>query len=259
MPVGTILARARFMAWFRVASNRLRYRGRLSREPFSEWANTPEGADAIDARAKDTRLVIFPQSRARRRLWRELDVVARGEYVRKVIESEADHFASALVEASHAPGLPRRTVALHRLVIVPRSVVAARARTRLRKRLYQSEPLATVDPHVRDFFCDQLVRELDAAIGASRPSVARPVLTHDAWGCVGRDTEYRWVDPMFSGEGWGGHLLMFEFPRDGLSRKHRKEVEAAVHDLQESLSNISTLQRDAIIRIAVDGLPRLIV
>jgi hypothetical protein len=247
------------MPWFRVASNRLQYRGRLSREPFVAWARTPEGYDAVDARAQERRLFIFAHSRTQRRLWKELDAVSRGDYVRKVIESETDHFLNALVEASHAPGLPRRTVALHRMVIVPRAVVAARARTRLRKRLYNSEALAAVDAHVRDFFCDQLVRELDAAMGASRPSVSRPVLTHEAWGCVGRDTEYRWVDPMFSGDGWGGHLLMFEFPRDGLSRRHRKEVEAAVNDLQNSLSNISPLQRDAIIRIAVDGLPRLVV
>jgi hypothetical protein len=111
---------------------------------------------------------------------------------------------------------------------------------------------------VREFFCDQLVRELDAAIGESRPSVSRPVLTRETWGCVGRDTEYRWVDPMFSGAGWGGHLLMFEFPSERLSRKHRKEVEAAVNDIQSSLANVSHIQRDAIVRNAVDGLPRLI-
>jgi hypothetical protein len=52
---------------------------------------------------------------------------------------------------------------------------------------------------------------------------------------------------------------MFEFPADGLARKHRKELEQAVGELQNSLSNISHLQRDAIIRTAVDGLPRLTV
>jgi len=246
------------MAWFRVASGRLRYRGRLSREPFSAWMNTPEGVETLDARAKDDRLYLFRRSRARRRIWRELDLASRGEFLRKAIEAEIDHFETIVVDASHAPGLPKRTVALHRLVMVPRSLVAARARTSLRRRLFDSEPLAALDSRVRDFLCDHLVRELDAAIGASRPSVSRPVLARAGWGCVGRDTEYRWVDPMFSGEGWGGHLLMFEFPADGLSRKRRKEVEQAGRELQDSVANISHLQRDAIIRTAVDGLPRLI-
>jgi hypothetical protein len=234
------------MAWFRVASNRLRYSGHLSRAPYSAWAKTAEGAEVIAARAKANRLYLFPRSRARSRMWSELSVAARSDDIRKAIQSETDHFANAMVEASHAPGLPRRTIAYYRLVVVPRSVVAARARTALRRRLFN------------DFFCDQLVRELDLAIGESRPSVSRPVLTRETWGCVGRDTEYRWVDPMFSGEGWGGHLLMFEFPPERLSRKRRKEIEAAVEDLQSSLSNINHLQRDAIVRIAVDGLPKLI-
>jgi hypothetical protein len=245
------------MAWFRVVSNRLQYRGRLSRGPYLAWAQTAEGAETIAARAAIDRLYFFSRLRERRRMWRELDRAARGEYLRKAIQHEADHFATVVVEASHAPGLPRLTVALHRLVIVPRSIVAARARTALRRRLYNSEALASVDPRVREFFCDQLVRELDAAIAESRPSVFRPVLTREAWGCVGCDAEYRWVDPMFSGPGWGGHLLMFEFPSEGLSRKRRNEVDRAVHDLQDSLSNLAYIRRDAIVRMAVDGLPRL--
>ena len=50
---------------------------------------------------------------------------------------------------------------------------------------------------------------------------------------------------------------MFEFPREGLSRKTRKEVDRAVQELQNSLTNISHHQRDAILRTAIDGLPRL--
>jgi hypothetical protein len=50
---------------------------------------------------------------------------------------------------------------------------------------------------------------------------------------------------------------MFEFPSEGLSRKRRNEVDRAVHDLQDSLANIAYIRRDAIVRMAVDGLPRL--
>lgn len=245
------------MAWFRVASNRLHYRGRLTRDPYDTWVRTSDGAAAIDARARQDRLYIFKRSRARRRIWRELALAARGDVLRAAMQAEADHFATVIVEASHAPGLPRRTIALHRLVIVPRTIVAARVRAGVRTRLFKSAALSAFDPLVRDFFCEQLVIELDAAVAASRPSVFRPVLTNEAWGCVGRDTTCLWVDPMFSGPGWGGHLLMFEFPREGLARKMRKEVDRAVHDLQSSLVNLSRIQRGAIVRMAVDGLPQL--
>jgi hypothetical protein len=245
------------MGWFRVTSDRLRYRGRLSQEPYSAWAKTSAGEAAIDARSRQDGLRLFRRTRARRRIWRELDLAARSEPLREAIQSEADHFVAEMVESSHAPGLPRRTIALHRLVIVPRALVAGRARTALRRRIYKSQALAAIDPHVRDFFCEQLVVEIDAAVAERRPSVFRPILTHDAWGCVGRDTEYQWVDPIFSGPGWGGHLLMFEFPRQGLSRKTRKEVDRAVHELQESLSNIPRMQRHEIVRMAGDGLPKV--
>ena len=244
-------------AWFRVTSNRLQYGGRLSRGPFGAWAKTTEGVAAIDERVAKDRLYLFRRTRARRRMWRELEMASRSEQVRQAIQDEAGHFATIIVEASHAPGLPRRTIALHRLVIVPRTLVAARARTGLRKRLFKGDALRTVDPHARDFLCEQLLIELDAAIARSRPSVVRPLLTRDTWGCVGREATYEWVDPMFAGAGWSGHFLMFEFPREGFSRKARKEVDRAVQELQSSLANISHLQRNAIVRMAVDGLPQL--
>lgn len=245
------------MGWFRVASSRLAYRGRLTREPFAAWARTSEGAAAIDARAREYRLRLFAGTRSRRRIWRELEGLTRSEAVSAALQAEAVHFTAAMIDACHAPGLPRRFVDLHRLVLVPRALVAARARTALRRRLFGSEPLAVLDARVRDFLCAQVIVELDAAAAEARPSLSRPLLTQEAWGCVGRDTEYQWMDPMFSGPGWGGHLVMFEFPRDGLPRKTRKVVEQAVVELQRSVAAISRSQRDAIIRVAVDGLPRL--
>lgn len=126
----------------------------------------------------------------------------------------------------------------------------------LRRKVYTSDALAALDPRVRDFFCEHLAIELDAALAKSRPSVSRPFLTQDTWGCVGYDTEYQWIDPIFSGPGWGGHLVMYEFPRQGLSRRARKELEQTVYELQSSLTNISHIQRQEIIRTAVDGLHR---
>ena len=247
----------RSMGWFHVAQDRLRYRGRLTPEPFAAWVKTGEGSAAIDERALEDRLRLFTRTRARRRIWRELERTARTEPLRSAIQEEAEHFSTVLAEISHAPGLPRLTVALHRLVIVPRTLVGGRTRGALRRRLCGSGPLAPMDPQVREFFCEQLLVELDSAIARHRVSGRRPVLTRDIWGCVGRDEEYQWVDPIFSGPGWGGHLLMYEFPRQGLSRSARKDLDQAIRNLQNSLTSISRTQRHEIVRLAVDGLPRL--
>jgi len=244
------------MAWFKVSSSRLQYRGRLSREPFSAWARTVDGEARIDERARRDRLWVFASQRARRRMWREIELMSRAESFGKTLQWEAGQFEKTVVDASHAPGLPRRTIALHRLVIVPRTLVAGRMRTALRRRVINSDAFAELDPTLRDFFSEQLVAELDAAVGSHRPTVSRPVLTHEEWGCVGYHTDYEWVDPFFAGQGWGGHFLMFEFPIQGLARKARKELEQAVQEIQRSLANLSRNQRHAIVQVAVDGLPR---
>jgi hypothetical protein len=244
------------MSWFKVASDHLAYRGRLSREPYLAWTETDEGRSIVDARASRDRLWIFAQKRAQRRIWRELDRAGRSDVLRGAIQAEADRFAALLADASHAPGLPRRTIALHRLVILPRALVAARARTGARKRLYEHGALEALDPKVRDFFFVQLAVELDAALGTRRPTPSRPVLAHEGWRCIGRDTDYQWIDPIFSGPGWEGHLLMFEFPRQGLPRSARKELERGIQDLRGSLKDSPHAQRHEIMRMAADGLPR---
>lgn len=243
------------MGWFKVRSGRLLYRGRLSREPYSAWARTGEGSAAIEARARRDRLRVFARARAEGRLWRELDQVARREPLSTAIQSAADGFGAAVAAVSHAPGLPMRSIALHRLVLIPRVLVAGHARQALCRRLFDSEPLERLDPSVREFFCERLLVELDAAIAEHRPSIVRPIMTRDGWGCIGRDTEYQWVDPIFSGAGWSGHFVVYEFPRQRLPRRARKDLDAAVRDLQGGLPRISRIQREEMMRIAVDGLP----
>jgi hypothetical protein len=245
------------VAWFHVKAKRLGYRGRLAQQPYSAWARTPEGVAAIDDRAQRDRLRIFGRTRARRRMWRELVLAARGESFHAALALEAKHFATMMVDVSHAPGLPRRTIAMHRLVIVPRALVAGRMRSAWQRRPC-NEAFKALEPPLRAFLMEQLVVDLDAAVAAHRPSTSRPVLTDTAWACVGHHTDYQWVDPIFTGPGWGGHLLMFEFPAQGLPRRARKELERAVQEIQESLADISRLQRDAIIQVAGDGLRRLI-
>ena len=190
-------------------------------------------------------------------MWRELALMAREAPFHAAMEVQAKQFATAMVDVSHASGLPRRTIALHRLVVVPRALVAGRMRAALQRRV-GSEAFGALDPHVRAFLLEQLVADLDAAVAAHRPSTSRPVLTDATWECVGHRADYQWVDPIFTGPGWGGHFLMFELPAQGVSRRDRQDLERAVHDVEESLANLSRQERDAIIQTADSGLRRLI-
>lgn len=241
------------MHWFEVKRGRLVYR-RLSRAPLTAWFSTKEGADAVAQTAKRAGLKLFAAARTRRALWKALDRAARSESVREALQHEADQFAKVLGQACYAPALPRMQVALHRLVIVPRALIAARARSGVRQRLWNLPPFAAVDDAVRAFVCEQILIELNRAIERASPSPSRPAQGADGWSCIGTDRPYVWVDPLWAGADWSGHLVMFEFPGKALSRDQRKELEAAIRRLHEGLGGLSRIQRDAIVRRAADGL-----
>jgi hypothetical protein len=242
------------MSWFAVKRGRLVFRGRLTRDSFALWLKTGEGQARLDVVSAAFRVRAFAAARARRRLWRPLERAARTEPIRTAIRAEAAQFGAAMSHASYAPGLPRLHVALHRLVLVPRALVAARARTGVRQRFWHLPSLAGVDESVRAFFCEQLLIEMDRALEAARPSASRAIPAAEEWSCVGADRRYVWVDPLWSGSHWAGHLFMYEFPRTTLSRAQLKELDSAVAHLQESIGSFSRLQREALLRSAADGL-----
>jgi hypothetical protein len=242
------------MSWFTVKRGRLAYRGRLSRDSYIAWLKTSDGAARLHASASAFRFRALAPARARRALWRPLELAARTEPLRTAIQKEAAHFGAAMAEASYAPGLPRTHIALHRLMLVPRALVAARARTGVRQRLWNLPALAAVDESVRAFFCEQLLIEMDRALEEAKPSAARAVAAAEGWSCVAADRPYIWVDPLWSGAHWAGHLFMYEFPRVALSRAQRKELDGAVAQLQQSIGSLSRLQREALVRTAVGGL-----
>jgi hypothetical protein len=77
----------------------------------------------------------------------------------------------------------------------------------------------------------------------------------DGWCCVASDPDYVWVDPLWSGANWTGHLVMYEMPREPLSRARRKELDRAASSLRKTLESLSRVQRQTIVRTAADGLP----
>ena len=252
MGAGTFLAwRVGGMSWFRVSRGRLEYRGRITREPFKRWASSQEGTAAIARVADGLGFRLFGRARAaRRQMWRALHAASCTREVTVAIGNEATRYMQAAAHVAYSDGLPRANIALHRLVLVPRAMIAGHARVGLFKRLNEVPELLTVDESVRLFFFDQIVLEMDAALQKASPSPRDPVQAHDEWACVGVSQDVVWVDPVFSGPDGVGHVFLYEFPRTGVTRKDRKALEAAIHELSAGVTTLSKVQRHALVRMA---------
>ena len=238
------------VAWFKVSDGRLRFRGRVTRKPFTEWTATAEGSAAVDAVARQLGFCLLGKTRtAKRRMWRELDAVVSSAPVSTILQASCDHFLNALTELAYAPALPRVVVALRRIVVVPRTMIAARGRSALHSRLMACHAYADMNESLRAFLCDRLVWEMDEAIRRAKPTARRPVAAREAWTCVGLDEAFVWIDPLWSGRDWVGHLILFEMP-DRPSRKERREIEEGIARLQASLPELSQVQRDGTVRSA---------
>ena len=239
------------MSWFRVSKGRLEYRGRITREPFTRWTATKDGEAAVGRVAAGIRFSLFGRSRAaRRRFWRALEDASRVESLAAAIGSEATRYMKVVASLSYSDALPRVHIALHRLVLVPRAMIAGHVRAGLFKRLGDAPALAELDEAVRGFFLDQLVIEMDAALQKASPSPRQPIQAQDEWACVGVSKGLVWVDPLWSGPDGTGHVFMYEFPPGGLPRRERKALEAAIAQMAASVSGLTRLQRIAMVRAA---------
>lgn len=239
------------MNWFRVSRGRLEYQARITREPFRRWAATKEGTEAIGRVAAGLRFSLFGRTHAaRRRLWRALHDASCTRSVTAAIAAEAPRYMQVVGRLAYSDGLPRLNIALHRLVLVPRAMIAGHARVALFKRLGEVPELAALDESVRLFFFDQIVIEMDAALQKASPTPGDPVQAHDEWACVGISKDVEWADPLWSGPDGVGHVFMYEFPRAGLSRKDRKAIEASIREMAESVTSLSKIQRYAMVRTA---------
>jgi hypothetical protein len=239
------------MSWYRVRDGRVVFSGTLSREPYSAWVATKEGAAAIDAVAKQIGFRLFGRKRAARsRVWRELADAAKSEDGRSALQAAADLYVRTISTLAYAPGLPRSTVELRRLVLVPRALVSGRARTAIADRLRQCRPFAERPVAERDFMLESALHQIDAAMQRARLSVKGPVRAADEWGCIGADTRFAWVDQYWSGPGWSGHWFVYELPRGPVSRATRKAIDRAVDQLNAGLRTLSRERRQALVQLA---------
>jgi hypothetical protein len=239
------------VGWFEVSRERLGYRGRIDRAPYDRWIATGSGAQAIEAAASQLRFRLLGRKRAARRdIWNRLSGAARQDPLRSALDATADLFMGAMSDLAYASALPRTQIALRRVVLVPRVMVAGRGRSTAIARLMRSPGMPDVDDAVKAFFGDEVLAQLDAALQRARPAPSRPVGAPQQWKCVGVETSYAWVDPYWSGPEWFGHLFLYEWPPAGLSRRDRKALEGAIVDLQSAVGTLSRDRRNELVRLA---------
>ncbi len=238
------------MSWFQVTEERLRYRGRIDRAPYDGWAASPAGEEAIAERAKQVGFRLFGRGRAARRImWRELKDLAASQAGTVALDAAADVYGRALSDLAYAQGLPRVQVGLRRLVLVPRALAAGRARPSVAARLRQCAQIEELDEPLRAFLFERVVFELDQATRHARPGVKRPVRAHD-WKCIGVDTEFGWVDQVWSGAGWSGHFLLYEWPPTPLTRADRNALAQGIKDLESGINTLSRERRQQLVNVA---------
>ena len=243
------------MSWFMIADGRLRFGGRITKDPVREWLATADGTSAVAEAARRMRFSLFGRTRAaRRRMSRALQEAISAPQVRQVIAAECDTYLGAWTPLAYAPPLPRVSVEYRRVVIVPRVMIVWRVASRIMARIAGSITAAEVPDPFRTFFSQWVAGRMDQAIQTAGPSPRNPFHAKESWACVGADNEMLWVDMFGLGTEWKGHVVMFEMPGPRLSRRDRQAVEAAIAHLSESLPNLSRAQRDKTVRLAMDAM-----
>jgi hypothetical protein len=239
------------MGWFKVSDGRVVHSGQLSRDPFVAWTASSDGAAAIAAVAAGMRFKLLGKTRAaRKQVWRELLDALRSAEGRSALQASADAYSRSLISLAYAQALPRTTVALHRLVLVPRALVAERARAAIAAQLDQRAALAARPAAQREFLYSTVMAQIDEGMRAARPTLQKPLQGHEGWGVIGADARFEWVDRYWSGDRWAGHWFLYELPRTGLSRADRKAIEAAVETMRSSVENLSRERRHALVKLA---------
>jgi hypothetical protein len=241
-------------AWVRFRSGRAWYTGRISRAPLGAWLASPGGRATLDEAASHLRFGFLARSRAARGLWRRLAAAARDAAVIATIQSELDAYPGRLQELAYADGLPRVSVDLHRIVLVPRVLINGAAYGALAGRLRSEPAFSSLDSEaLRGFFVATLIQHLDEAIAATMPSPKHPIALGKEWTSVGVDGAFVWRLPLLNEPPWDGHHYVMELTRDPITRAVRKAVADAVARIEASLPPLSRLARTEILRRALRG------
>ena len=236
----------------RLRRSQVQYTGRVDRAAFLAWCDSEAARAPLGSIAEQIRFAPFGRVRAaRRRLWNDVTIAARSETVVHACHAEADDYLPRLDILVHAHDLPRIHVALHRLIAVPRLLANAPTDRRLDLTLGTEPAFATANGRtaVREWFISEVIGSVEWAVQQARPSLKTPLRAGDEWVVVGVDDRFEWR-PAISGINWTGHYYLFERTLQPTTRAVLKAAAAAMASLDSSLSSLSRLQRDEILRRA---------
>jgi hypothetical protein len=243
----------------RYSHNRVAYTGRIGRDSFTAWAASGSGRSVLEPLASRMRFALFGRLRAaRRRVWRQVVQTARMEAVVVAVQHEIDAYLTRVDRLAYARDLPRVSVDLHRLVVVPRLFVSAEVFCRIDAALNRLRLFAALDggESIRGWFVRTLVDAIEAAVRGARPSPQHPLTAGQDWIIVGVNDQFEWGIPL-EGPGWPGHYYVLELTRAPITRAVRKAAGEAIGRLETSLPSLSRVQRNEILRQAGSSLERL--
>ncbi len=241
------------MGWFRIEAGRLRYRS-ITHAPFAAWLETPRAAVALADASQRIGFRLLGRTRAARNaLCRQLQDIAADDRIRAIIDDQACAYPTSLASLAFLESLPRTTVDLRRIVVVPRLLLNARAHHAMDERIAEVIRSGRLEggEALRTFFVTTLVDEMDRALAIARPTAARPVPAHEGWASVGVNLHFKWDVADWSGPAWPGHHYVYERPPGGLGRGQRRRLEATIREIEASLDRWprqrrhETLQRAA--------------
>lgn len=243
----------------RYSLGRMKFTGRIPRAPFTAWAESPDGRVVLEQVQSGMRFALLGRRRAARRLvWRQLNEVARNVVVVAAMQREVDAYLTRLGRLVYAHDLPRASVDLHRLVVVPRSFVNSVEYRGIVAGVNGQLPCAAMDRHesLLDWFVLLIISRIETAIVGARPSPRCPLPVGRDWVTVGVNEQFEWGIPL-QGPAWLGHYYVLELTSGAITRSVRKGTEEAIANLEKSLPSLSRVHRNGILRNAGLSLEQL--
>jgi hypothetical protein len=241
------------MGWIKVSGRTLRFSGTLTkRNGFDEWARE-DGRSAIEELASQRRFSLFGRTRGvKNSLWNDLKTAARSHTLSSAIQKEVDAYLKLTSELAVTRMSLPRTRRLRSVVVVPRVLLNGAALHAISARLGQHPELQSMTggDALREYFCRQLVKELDGALVGSSPSLSSPMKTTGEWVVIGIDQAFSWMPQLWTGSDWRGHYFLYEAFQSTIRRSDRKDIDKQVRELAETLVSLDRTQINDILSLA---------
>lgn len=239
---------------------RLTYTGQLDSASFNGWARSPAGVLVLEEVAPAIRFSLLGRMRsARRRVWRQLASAARSSPVIETVRSEATEYIGRLDPIVFAQDLPRVSVDLRRLVVVPRLFANAESYRALYTALRDELAFAAVPggEALREWFVLTMVGSMERAAASARPSTRSPLPVSSDWMVVAVNERFEWRVP-FEGPPWPGHYYLLEITSSPITRGVRNTVDSEIANLERTIPSLARARRSEILRQAALSLEQLL-